>query len=203
MTEPDRSQTAADPLALLSGSVRDAFDEIDLPAYVFDLRGTLRWANRATCTLIGERVGQPFRAFLPADVRERVKVEFARKIVAGSATTYELAVFDVDGRRVELRVRSAPLRRRDGEIVGVVGLAVPLQEHVPRRAAPFDAGLTPRQAEILRLLADGLSTEAIAQQLGVARETVRNHVRALLKRLGVHSRLEAVAEARQHGLLGG
>jgi PAS domain S-box-containing protein len=200
MTERDSPKSDTDLLALVGRDLRAALDGIDLPTYVFDRDGCLRWANHATSTLIGERVGQSFLTFLPADVRERVKAEFARKIVGGSATTYELAVLDVDGRRVELRVRSAPLRRGGGEIVGVFGLATPRPEHMPKQAA-LDAALTPRQAEVLRLLADGLTTEAIARQLGVARETVRNHVRALLKRLGVHSRLEAVVEARQRGLL--
>jgi PAS domain S-box-containing protein len=203
MTERDRPKIDTDPLALVSANLRDALDGIDLPTYVFDRDGTLRWANHATSTLIGQRVGQSFLSFVPADVRELVKAEFARKIVGGGATAYELAVLDVDGCRVQLRVRSAPLRQRGGEIVGVFGLAVPLHEGMPKRERAQDAVLTPRQAEVLRLLAAGLTTEAIAQQLGVARETVRNHIRGLLKRLGVHSRLEAVVEARQRGLLEG
>jgi DNA-binding NarL/FixJ family response regulator len=55
--------------------------------------------------------------------------------------------------------------------------------------------------EVLHFLAEGSSTEAIATGLGIAVETARNHVRSLLSRLGVHSRLEAVAEARRRGLL--
>jgi DNA-binding NarL/FixJ family response regulator len=64
-----------------------------------------------------------------------------------------------------------------------------------------DVQLTPRQAEVLRLLGEGLSTEAIAHRLGVAVETARNHIRAVLRGLGAHSRLEAVIEGRELGLL--
>ncbi len=64
------------------------------------------------------------------------------------------------------------------------------------------AALTPRQREVLLLLADGLSTAAIAARLGLSKETVRNHVRAVLQELGCHSRLEVVVEARRRGLLG-
>ncbi len=74
------------------------------------------------------------------------------------------------------------------------------------RVADFDArptALTPRQREVLLLLADGLSTPAIAARLGLSKETVRNHVRAVLAELGCHSRLEAVVEARRRGLLQG
>jgi DNA-binding NarL/FixJ family response regulator len=57
--------------------------------------------------------------------------------------------------------------------------------------------LTPRQSEVVRLLEHGRSTRQIAEELHLSPETVRNHVRALLRALGVHSRLEAVALARR------
>lgn len=63
------------------------------------------------------------------------------------------------------------------------------------------ASLTPRQQEVLALLAEGLGTAAIAARLGLSKETVRNHVRAVLRALSVHSRLEAIVEARRRGLL--
>jgi DNA-binding NarL/FixJ family response regulator len=56
--------------------------------------------------------------------------------------------------------------------------------------------LTPRQAEVLRLLERGRSTTQIAEELHLSRETVRNHVKHLLRALGASSRLEAVAVAR-------
>lgn len=62
--------------------------------------------------------------------------------------------------------------------------------------------LTPRQLEILRLLSAGVSTEQIAKDLYISRETVRNHIRHILRALHVHSRLAAVAEARTQGLVG-
>lgn len=62
--------------------------------------------------------------------------------------------------------------------------------------------LTPRQLEILRLLSAGESTDQIATQLFISRETVRNHIRHILRALRVHSRLAAVAKARTQGLVG-
>ena len=61
--------------------------------------------------------------------------------------------------------------------------------------------LTPRQAQVLGLLEHGRSTAQIARELHLSQETVRNHVRHLLRALGVNSRLEAVAAARRHHLL--
>lgn len=62
--------------------------------------------------------------------------------------------------------------------------------------------LTPRQLEVLGLLSEGKSTREIGKQLYLSEPTVRNHVQALLKALGVHSQLEALAEARKLGLIG-
>lgn len=61
--------------------------------------------------------------------------------------------------------------------------------------------LTRRELEILRLLAGGANTKALAERLHVSGATVRNHVQNIFAKLGVHSRLEAVAYANQHGLL--
>jgi two-component system, NarL family, nitrate/nitrite response regulator NarL len=70
-----------------------------------------------------------------------------------------------------------------------------------RAAHRLAAHLTPRERECLRLLADGLDTSAIMGKLGVSRTTVRSHIQAVLFKLGVHSRLQAVSLALRHGLL--
>jgi DNA-binding NarL/FixJ family response regulator len=61
--------------------------------------------------------------------------------------------------------------------------------------------LSRRQLEVLALLADGASTEAIATELYLSVNTVRNHVQRTIRRLGAHSRLEAVAIALREGLI--
>lgn len=63
------------------------------------------------------------------------------------------------------------------------------------------ARLTPRQLQVLRLLAEGVTARGIALRLGLAETTVRNHIRAVLAELGAHSQLEAVARARAQGLV--
>jgi DNA-binding CsgD family transcriptional regulator len=61
--------------------------------------------------------------------------------------------------------------------------------------------LSPRQREVLGLLADGVRAQAIAVRLGLSEATVRNHIRGLLRRLDCHSQLQAVARARELHLL--
>lgn len=62
------------------------------------------------------------------------------------------------------------------------------------------ASLTRRENEILALIKSGADTKAMAARLNVSPQTVRNHVQSILGRLGVHSRLEAVAYVTTHGL---
>lgn len=61
--------------------------------------------------------------------------------------------------------------------------------------------LTPRELEILRLIADGWKNEAIAKQLGLSRRTVETHIRTLFNRLQVSSRIDAVRVAWLRGIL--
>jgi DNA-binding NarL/FixJ family response regulator len=85
-----------------------------------------------------------------------------------------------------------------GEVVFGAGvLAGVLDQLTGRGTTP----LTAREQETLLLLADGASTEEVGEQLGVARNTVRNHVQRILDKLGARSKLEAVAIARRDGLI--
>ncbi len=70
----------------------------------------------------------------------------------------------------------------------------------PGTAVPTD-DLTPREREILRLLAEGLANREIAAQLGLSDHTVKFHLRAVFTKLGAHSRTEAVSLAVRRGLL--
>jgi DNA-binding NarL/FixJ family response regulator len=67
--------------------------------------------------------------------------------------------------------------------------------------ARLEARFTRRELEVLRLLAGGLDTTAIADQLGIADHTVEWHVRHVIEKLHVHSKLQAVVEAARQGLV--
>jgi two-component system, NarL family, nitrate/nitrite response regulator NarL len=82
-----------------------------------------------------------------------------------------------------------------GVLAKVVQGAVPLsQEH-----SPFSE-LTPREREILCLLAEGQSNKVIARNLGISDGTVKLHVKAILRKLNIHSRVEAAVMAVEQGL---
>lgn len=70
---------------------------------------------------------------------------------------------------------------------------------IPPMPSPF-ANLTPRELEILSLLAEGQSNKVIARNLGISDGTVKLHVKAILRKLDVHSRVEAAVIAVEQGL---
>ncbi len=81
-------------------------------------------------------------------------------------------------------------------------LAKVVQGNVPeteQEETPFE-DLTPRETEILGLLAEGQSNKVIARNLGISDGTVKLHVKAILRKLDVHSRVEAAVLAVEHGL---
>ena len=71
-------------------------------------------------------------------------------------------------------------------------------EKAEPEASPFSE-LTPRETEILGLLAEGQSNKAIARNLGISDGTVKLHVKAILRKLDVHSRVEAAVMAVEQG----
>lgn len=80
--------------------------------------------------------------------------------------------------------------------------ALGLDADPDRAHAQFLAGyLTGREREVLALLVQGTTTDAMAGQLGISRTTIRTHIQSVLSKFGVHSRLEAVAYAITNGIV--
>lgn len=175
----------------------ETVEQLSIPSYAVDRQGIIRWVNPAARVLAGDAVGRHFTEVVAPSYRARAREQFLRKLHGKEATDFELEISGTHDRRVLGDVSSVAVR--DGRrIVGVFGLVQAV--HV-RERTEVPAVLTPRQTEVLHLLAAGASTSQIAETLQLSRETVRNHVRHLLRALGAHSRLEAVAVARRRGLI--
>jgi PAS domain S-box-containing protein len=181
----------------VGGDVEQALEGVGVPSYVLDKTGVIRWVNPAAAQIVGDVRGRHFTSVVAPEDRPRALELFTSKVLGTVAATDTTGVLmSTEGTRTTLEISSVPLRSGD-VVVGVFGLLLgPLNEE----ARPPNPQLTPRQAEVLRLLEEGRSTRQIAQELHVSIETVRNHVRNLMSRLGVHSRLEAVAAARQEAV---
>lgn len=87
------------------------------------------------------------------------------------------------------------------ELAGVLARVVQgdVEDAPPGTPSPF-AELTPREMEILCLLAEGQSNKVIARNLGISDGTVKLHVKAILRKLNVHSRVEAAVRAVEENL---
>lgn len=102
--------------------------------------------------------------------------------------------------RKRIAISTIVLRTETGEPL----ILHPIREAPKRARVPAPARrpqLTPRQLEILGLLAEGSRVKEIAPRLRLSETTVRNHVHAVLFELGAHSQLEAVAKARAYALV--
>jgi PAS domain S-box-containing protein len=177
-----------------SDQIESALDRVNVPSYVLDADGVVRWINLAAARRVGDIRGRRFTSIVVAEDRRRSRELFASKVAGSvSVTDDEFVLVDSDGNRVAVEISSVPLVR-DERVIGVFG-----QIKDERHTAPVapDPRLTPRQSEVLRMLERGRSTQEIARDLHLSPETVRNHVRHVLRALGVHSRLEAVALARK------
>ncbi|WP_338073889.1 response regulator transcription factor [Kineococcus siccus] len=97
-------------------------------------------------------------------------------------------------------IRTAVLAVAAGQLVVGPQVAARLLDHLGHPASTVLGALTSRERDVLDLLARGHGTAAVAAALGLAPKTVGNHVSAVLGKLGVGSRADAVALARREGL---
>ncbi|HEX6201609.1 MAG TPA: alpha/beta fold hydrolase [Thermoanaerobaculia bacterium] len=173
-----------------------------------------RWLDRlARVSTTPENAAAMERAFYAIDVGEAARAVTSPTLVVHArddaavpfAAGRELAALVPGSRFVPLESRNHVLTAEEPawgrfvaelhDFLGVVGPTAAAA--APRRAFPE---LTPREAEVLDLLARGLDNQAIAGRLFVTPKTVRNYVSTLYDKLGVPSRARAIVLAREAGL---
>jgi DNA-binding CsgD family transcriptional regulator len=198
-TATSLSVPAEDLLEALSADFLRTIEAMSVPAYIVDCHRRVRWQNAASVELVGDLRGRLDDSVLAPGDLGVAREAFARKQRGASHTELQVSVMRAEGTRVRVRVNSVPLKNADGAVIGSFGLvqvlgdSTPSSTHAPR--------LSPRERETLTLLAAGYSTPQMAEQMRISTETVRNHVKRVLRALGASSRIEAVAKARQAGLL--
>ena len=177
----------AEARALLGRVLVDvAVVDLDLPdgSGVELIRG-LRRANPAASALV-----------LTAS---RDRVVHARAVEAGAAGVLTKAARTREIVEAIRRLHAGDTLISPREAVELLRLAGEERER-GRAERQALARLTPREREVLRLLAEGLDNKAIADRLSLSPDTARTHVVKLLAKLGVESRLQAALLALRHGL---
>jgi two-component system nitrate/nitrite response regulator NarL len=99
------------------------------------------------------------------------------------------------------RLAAALMAAAEGLVVLDLPIADPLFGARDQSTAPLVEELTPREMEVLQLLAEGLPNKAIAHRLDISEHTVKFHVNALMGKLAAQSRTEAVVRATRLGLI--
>jgi PAS domain S-box-containing protein len=180
----------------MGADLEGALDRVNVPSYVIDEHGIIRWVNAAAEELVGDVRGRQFTSVVAPEDNRRAREAFSKHFISEEDVDAPVVLLDADGDRLSVEVSSVCLFRGH-RVIGVFGQFADVADESPRAPHP---DLTPRQGEVLRQLEQGRSTEQIAERLHLSPETVRNHIRAVLRALDVHSRLEAVAVARRDHL---
>jgi PAS domain S-box-containing protein len=187
-------------LDAFGGDVEDAIERVRVPAYVIDPHGIIRWLNPAARKLVGDVRGKHYTSVVAPEETRRAREIFTRNLFGPmEGSDNKGIVIGADGERVAIEVSAVPLRSGE-RVIGIFGQVLDVEEEPPPPPHPH---LTPRQGEVLRLLEQGHSTKQIADELHLSIDTVRNHVRGILRTLHVHSRIEAVAVARHQYVTAG
>lgn len=121
--------------------------------------------------------------------------EYVAELLANGASGY--LIKDETPERIVAAVRGAA-RGRDG----LLSKEVAQRKRRRREAEPDGQPLSPREREVLCLIANGLDNTTIAARLFISESTVKNHVTSIFAKLGVRARAEAVAWAWRSGLMG-
>jgi len=185
---------------------------------VVDSDGNVTWTDEAWAVdddesglprvAIGSNLLQAYRGY--SDPRAQAIANAIVAVFEGTVTYFEIEHRPERESQSAFVTSVAALR---GDRAGAVLIHKVVGEPTPPQLRPADARatnggptgegaarLTPREREVLDLMARGLDNRAIAAKLGIQYTTVRGHVRSVVEKLGARSRLEAVARAYQIGL---
>src|SRR4051794_4781022 len=110
------------PFELDNSALKDALDRLEVPSYVLDTAGIVRWTSTAAKAIFGDRLGESYLVSIADEDRDRAKERFARRIFGVQGNSYEIAVSNEEHGRVRLQIHSTPLRA-GSRIVGIFGLA--------------------------------------------------------------------------------
>jgi PAS domain S-box-containing protein len=185
-------------------------DQIGLAVIATDADGVVTTWNARAESLYGwshdEAVGRHISELTVPDEARRTAEEIIAAIQRGQSWEGAFRVRRKDGSVFTAFVKDSPIVDDDGRLIGIVGVSIEIGEPALAEAVRTLVGdgnrpqrrtraLSPREREVLVLLARGLTGEQIAERLVLSPETVRTHIRNAREKLGASTRVEAVTMA--------
>jgi PAS domain S-box-containing protein len=191
-------------------SQNQVLDQLDLAVIATDADGVVTTWNSRAESLYGwrreEAVGRHVSELTVPDESRRSAEDIIAALQRGESWAGPFRVRRKDGSRFTSFVKNAPILDADRQLVGLVGASIEIGDPDLVDAVRAFGGngaepmrrtraLSPREREVLALLARGLTGEQIAERLVLSPETVRTHIRNAREKLGASTRVEAVTMA--------
>jgi DNA-binding CsgD family transcriptional regulator len=182
---------------------------IVLGLWLDEARAELAWSRGDTSTQPWAHLPARWDAVACPFFAARARYRYAEALLTATggrapAERSAAATLLGDALRAADRLGAEPLQRDVLDLAQRARLVVTIDDHSQRLEAagdePAPFGLTPRELEVLRLIADGRSNGEIGDELFVSRKTASVHVSNILRKLGAANRIEAAAIARRHQL---
>jgi PAS domain S-box-containing protein len=187
-------------------------DQVDLAVIATDAEGIVTHWNARAEALYGwmreEAIGRHIAELVVPDDQRSHGYEIIEQLQAGASWQGSFRVRRKDGSVFTAYVKDSPILERDGRLIGIVGCSIEIADPDLASAVRSLIGdgsqpsgrrrtrnLSPREREVLGLLARGLTGEQIAERLVLSPETVRTHIRNAREKLGASTRVEAVTMA--------
>jgi PAS domain S-box-containing protein len=203
------------PARVGSPTHAQVLDHVDLAVIATDAVGIVTTWNAAAESLYGwsreEAVGRPVAELTVAAQSQDPADEIMATLRSGLSWQGSFRLRRKDGSAFTAFVKDSPILDDRGSLVGIVGVSIELGDpelaNAVRAVAELNREgrghggnrrtrtLSPREREVLGLLARGLTGEQIADRLVLSPETVRTHIRNAREKLGASTRVEAVTMA--------
>jgi PAS domain S-box-containing protein len=192
---------------------RGAFDAAAIGMGLLSLDGRWLKVNAKLCEIVGytfeEMLTMSFQDITHPDDLE-ADLALSRRLLVGVFPSYQMEkrYIHKDGRTVWIHLSVSLVRDADGAPAYSVAQILDITDRkavelgkAAASAGPGVPGLSPRERQVLGLLAEGHTSAETAAALGIGEETVQTHVRRAMTKLSARTRTQAVAIALRHGLL--
>jgi PAS domain S-box-containing protein len=207
-----RSITSSEGFITNPGPPSDdkVLDQVGLAVVATDADGVVTTWNARAESLYGwtrdEAVGRHIIELTVPDEAQRMADQIIGTLQRGESWEGSFRVRRKDGSVFTAFVKDSPILDHDGRLLGMVGVSIEIADPALAEAVRTLIGdgsrpsrrtraLSPREREVLALLARGLTGEQIAERLVLSPETVRTHIRNAREKLGASTRVEAVTMA--------